>query len=116
MATPRSRTMFQRMRELYGEFVRNEARAPLLAERVPESLRAYIPYAELWGVADDLEREQLVERAPGGCPFVTQFFQSTHATDHGHHREEGYDRGKEPVDLGHIGRIYSEKSTSSGCA
>ena len=64
MATPRSRTMFQRMRELYGEFVRNEARAPLLAERVPESLRAYIPYAELWGVADDLEREQLVERAP----------------------------------------------------
>lgn len=47
----------------YGSF-RNPARKTLDASKVPESLRPLIPYAELWGVTDDLQRENLVLAAP----------------------------------------------------
>lgn len=32
--------------------------------RVPYDLVPYIPYAALWGIADDLERERIVTQAP----------------------------------------------------
>ena len=32
--------------------------------RLPAAFHPYIPYAELWGVADDMERVALINRAP----------------------------------------------------
>ncbi len=48
----------------YPEFIAGLKRLPLNRNNVPPELHAYIPYAEVWGVPDDLEREQLAERAP----------------------------------------------------
>lgn len=52
------------MNRKYPEFVSEERGAPLDPTRVPEQLRPYLPLAELWGVADDIDRERLIERAP----------------------------------------------------
>jgi hypothetical protein len=52
------------MRASYGSFVDNVPVLKLDPLKVPEGLVAYIPYAALWGIADDLEREQLVSQAP----------------------------------------------------
>lgn len=54
----------RRMRASYGSFVDRTAMLELDPSRVPEGLVPYIPYAALWGVAGDLEREQLVAHAP----------------------------------------------------
>jgi hypothetical protein len=34
------------------------------ASNVPESLHPYIPYAQFWGISDDLDRELFVSTAP----------------------------------------------------
>jgi hypothetical protein len=63
----------EQLREKYGEFcvlaeklwLNLDPGKPLLdAERVPESLRLLIPYAELWGMPDDCYREEMIEKAP----------------------------------------------------
>lgn len=55
----RSRTM-----SAYPEFVNRARGGPLDPARVPESLIAAIPFAELWGEIDDDIREDLLEVAP----------------------------------------------------
>ena len=55
---------YEAMRAKYREFVDSVERQTLDSGNVPEALHQYIPYAEVWGVADDLEREELVNRAP----------------------------------------------------
>ena len=51
----------------YPEFVESCQPRHLDASQVPPGVREYIPYAELWGVVDDLERELRVERAPAAA-------------------------------------------------
>jgi hypothetical protein len=48
----------------YGEFFKENRKEALDPLKVPVALRPFIPYAELWGVTDDLEREQLVMGSP----------------------------------------------------
>ncbi len=54
----------QRMRASYGTFVDNITMVELNPKNVPKGLLAYLPYAALWGIADDVEREQRVMHAP----------------------------------------------------
>lgn len=51
------------LRRSYGEFFQLRT-VPLDEKKVPPALRSLIPYAEIWGVKDDVERCLLVERAP----------------------------------------------------
>jgi len=55
---------YEGMRAKYGDFVDSVERLSLDRSNIPEVLHRYIPYAEVWGVADDLEREDLVNLAP----------------------------------------------------
>jgi len=48
----------------YPDFVRAQRRECLNPLHVPDQLRRYVPLAEVWGLADDIDRERLVERAP----------------------------------------------------
>ena len=52
------------MEARYSEFIASTKLLRLDSTGVPEGLRPYIPFAELRGLSDDLERELLVERAP----------------------------------------------------
>jgi hypothetical protein len=52
------------LRRKYGLVAANPPRIVIRAERVPEGLRHLIPHAELWGVEDDLIREDMVRHAP----------------------------------------------------
>ncbi|UUO04531.1 hypothetical protein M4951_14140 [Blastopirellula sp. J2-11] len=52
------------MHASYGPFMDSVTKAKLDPNKVPRSLVPYLPYAALWGVADDLEREQRVRQAP----------------------------------------------------
>lgn len=54
----------QQMRDSYGAFVDSVTLVELDPNKVPGNLVPYLPYAALWGVTDDLEREQRVENAP----------------------------------------------------
>ncbi len=45
-------------------FIDSVKRQALDRKNVPAALHKYIPYAEIWGISDDLEREDLVNRAP----------------------------------------------------
>jgi hypothetical protein len=54
----------RQMRASYGSFLDRVSMLDLDPSRVPADLMAYIPYAALWGLADDLEREELVAHAP----------------------------------------------------
>lgn len=54
----------QQMRASYGAFVDSVTLVELDPNKVPGNLLPYLPYAALWGVADDLEREQRVANAP----------------------------------------------------
>lgn len=54
----------QQMRESYGAFLDSATMIELDPSKVPSSLVAYVPYAALWGITDDLEREQHLEDAP----------------------------------------------------
>jgi hypothetical protein len=47
----------------YGHFFKCRT-VPLDEKKVPPALRSLIPYAEIWGVGDDIDRCLLVERAP----------------------------------------------------
>lgn len=53
----------EEMREKYGLTAANRPVIQLDPQKVPEDLRHLIPYAELWGVGDDLIREDLVRSA-----------------------------------------------------
>jgi hypothetical protein len=52
------------MKDRYGKFYCDISPLQLDPIRVPPDLRPLIPFAELWGVADDLEREQRLKEAP----------------------------------------------------
>ena len=52
------------MRRKYGLVAENRPLIKLNPEKVPEKLRILIPYAEFWGVADDLIRDDMVRKAP----------------------------------------------------
>ena len=52
------------MKQHYGEFYYNSPKLRLDPSKVPEHLRRLLPYAEFWGIADDLAREILVKDAP----------------------------------------------------
>ncbi|MBP7866269.1 MAG: hypothetical protein KA419_09990, partial [Acidobacteria bacterium] len=53
----------EQMRQKYGLVVENRQHIQLDPEKVPEGLRHLIPYAELWGVGDDIIRDDMVKRA-----------------------------------------------------
>lgn len=52
------------IRSEYGEFLLESSTVEFDSNDVPENLRHLIPYASFWGLADDLAREQLAEKAP----------------------------------------------------
>ncbi len=52
------------LRRKYGLVAANRPDIHLNAENVPQTLRHLIPYAELWGISDDLIRDDLVRSAP----------------------------------------------------
>lgn len=54
----------EEMRRKYGLVAANRPVVPLNPERVPEALLSLVPYAELWGVGDDLIRDDMVRGAP----------------------------------------------------
>jgi hypothetical protein len=54
----------EEMRRKYRLTVANRSAIHLDPARVPEPLRPLIPYAEIWGVKDDLIRDDLVQTAP----------------------------------------------------
>lgn len=54
----------EEMRAKYGLTAENRPTINLNAERVPQQVRHLIQYAELWGVKDDLIRDDMVRRAP----------------------------------------------------
>jgi hypothetical protein len=48
------------LRQRYGDFYNNHT-GTIDPMQVPIELRDLIPYAELWGIGDDFERDRLVE-------------------------------------------------------
>ena len=52
------------IRDEYMEFLSESSTVDFDSNDVPKNLRDLIPYASFWGLADDLEREQLAEKAP----------------------------------------------------
>jgi hypothetical protein len=52
------------MKQFYGDFYQRSPRMHLDPSKVPERFLPLLPYAEFWGLADDLIREILVEEAP----------------------------------------------------
>src|SRR4051794_13041999 len=54
------------MRKKYGLYAENRPVIKLNAENVPESLRALIPYAEHFGVSDELMRADLIAKTTVG--------------------------------------------------
>lgn len=63
MSIPFEPLLADKLHERYGDFFRDNI-DPLDPEQVPAILRGLIPYAQLWGVGDDYERDQLVDSAP----------------------------------------------------
>ena len=57
----------KQMVEKYGEFYESANKLSLDREKIPDNLWVLTPYAELWGVSDDLYREELVGKAPRGA-------------------------------------------------
>lgn len=54
----------EEMRRRYGLAAQNRPTIHLNPENVPVRLRQLIPLAELWGVSDDLIRDDMVRAAP----------------------------------------------------
>ncbi len=54
----------EEMRRKYGLVSEHRPTIRLDAEKVPAPLRHLIPLAELWGVPDDLIRDDMVRKAP----------------------------------------------------
>ena len=52
------------MRKKYGEFYETAGKLSFERESIPVELWPLIPYAEVWGISDDLCREELVNKAP----------------------------------------------------
>ena len=52
------------MRQRYGDFNAQSEKTSMRSDNVPAALRPLIPYAELWGLADDLLREKRTSIAP----------------------------------------------------
>ena len=52
------------MKQFYGAFYHRSPKVHLDPSKVPERFWPLLPYAEFWGIADDLTREILVEEAP----------------------------------------------------
>ena len=52
------------LRQKYGSFYNESTQVNFDSSVVPIKLRPLIPYAKFWGLSDDLEREQLAEKAP----------------------------------------------------
>jgi hypothetical protein len=52
------------IRSEYGEFLSESPTVAFDSNDVPKNLHHLIPYASFWGLADDLNRERLVEKAP----------------------------------------------------
>lgn len=52
------------MRETYGQFYDQCGKVQFDLADVPAPLVSLVPYARLWGVSDDLERESRVQLAP----------------------------------------------------
>lgn len=52
------------MKQRYGSFYQRGQKLELDRAKVPERLWPLLPYAEFWGIADDLDRELLVKEAP----------------------------------------------------
>jgi hypothetical protein len=53
-----------RLQSRYGDFLGSREQQRLNPAKVPEKLWLWIPYAELWGIDDDYDRETLVKNAP----------------------------------------------------
>lgn len=51
------------LKRRYGEFFERRT-IPLDTNKVPPAFRLLIPYAELWGIGDDIYRDELVKNAP----------------------------------------------------
>jgi hypothetical protein len=56
----------EEMRKKYGLTAENRPTIRLDPSRVPERLRHLIPIAELYGISDDLIREDLLSKTPPG--------------------------------------------------
>jgi hypothetical protein len=54
---------FDALKLRYGEFFERRT-VSLDVKKVPPAFRPLIPYAEIWGVKDDVDRGLLVENAP----------------------------------------------------
>ena len=54
----------EQMKRWYGSFYDRSPMLDLDQRKVPEEFWPLLPYAEFWGVADDLTREILVKQAP----------------------------------------------------
>lgn len=54
----------EEMRRRYGLVAENRPVIRLDSGNVPENLRHLVPYAEFWGVGDDLIRDDMLRRAP----------------------------------------------------
>ena len=54
----------EQMKRWYGRFYDSNPKLHLDRSKVPEKFWPLLPYAEFWGVADDLTRELLVKQAP----------------------------------------------------
>jgi hypothetical protein len=64
MATSNHDPVLNELRRKYGPFFNDAKLLRLDFKRVPVNLVAYLPYAALWGISDDLEREKLIDQAP----------------------------------------------------
>ena len=54
----------EELRRKYGLVAGKRPIIHLIPTNVPEKLRHLVPYAELWGVGDDLIRDYMVRSAP----------------------------------------------------
>jgi hypothetical protein len=54
----------EEMREKYALTAENRPEIRLDPANIPPLLHRLIPYAELWGISDDLIRDDVVRRAP----------------------------------------------------
>lgn len=54
----------QELQIRYGDFFKRRVKHGLDPAKIPAKLRGLIPYAELWGVSDDTDRDNLVQSAP----------------------------------------------------
>ena len=54
----------EEMQQFYGDFYRRGAGLRLNRTKFPERLWPLLPYAEFWGLVEDVERDELAEDAP----------------------------------------------------